>query len=65
VFFFAVDSATGLPVANQAPTSCTILGLDEKQGEGIGWWWDGRRMLLTSEGVRQPLHVIECPLPRE
>ena len=65
VFFFAVDSTTGLPVANQAPSTCTILGLDEKQGEGLGWWWDGRRLLLTSEGVRQPLHVIECPLPRE
>jgi hypothetical protein len=65
VFFFAVDSMSGLPAANQSPTPCVILGLDEKQGEGVGWWWDDRRLVLTSEGVRQALHVIECDRQRE
>ena len=63
VFVFAVDSTTGLPVQGTPPTSCTILGLEEHQGEGIGWWWDGRRLLLTSEGKNEPLYVVSCTLP--
>ena len=63
VFVFAMDSATGLPVRGASPTSCTILGLEENQGEGIGWWWDRRRLLLTSEGRNEPLFVISCTLP--
>ncbi len=63
VFVFAVDSATGRPVANRAPTSCVIVGLDEKQGEGVGWWWDSRRLVLTSEGRNAPLFVITCAPP--
>jgi len=60
VFFFAVDSTSGLPITGEAPTACTILGLDERQGEGVGWWWDGRRVVLTSEGRNAPLNVVEC-----
>ncbi len=63
VYVFAIDSATGLPATNVAPTFCTIVGLDEKQGEGIGWWWDGRRLLLTSEGKNSAMYVVACPLP--
>jgi hypothetical protein len=63
VYIFAIDSATSLPSSGIPPTSCAILGLHENQGEGIGWWWDGRRLVLTSEGRNEPLHVIECPLP--
>ena len=63
VFVFAMDSATGLPVRGASATSCTILGLEEYQGEGIGWWWDRRRLLLTSEGRNAPLFVISCTLP--
>jgi hypothetical protein len=63
VYVFAMDSAIGRPVANRAPTSCVILGLDEKQGEGVGWWWDSRRLVLTSEGQNAPLFVITCAMP--
>jgi len=64
VYTFAVDSTRGLPMAGVAPGSCTIAGLREKQGEGVGWWWDGRRLLLTSEGRNAPFFVVECPLPK-
>ena len=60
---FAMDSSTGLPRRDVAPTSCTILGLEEHQGEGIAWWWDRRRLLLTSEGRNAPLFLISCSLP--
>lgn len=63
VFVFAIDPANGLPVPGQAPLPCYIRPLRERQGEGIGWWWDRRALLLTSEGRREPLHVVECPLP--
>jgi hypothetical protein len=63
VFVFAMDSLTWLPVPGQTARSCSVRALDEKQGEGIGWWWDGRRLLLTSEGSREPIHKVECPLP--
>jgi hypothetical protein len=65
VYVFAMDSGTGRPVPNRAPTSCIILGLDEKQGEGVGWWWDSRRLVLTSEGQNSPLFVIHCPFPAD
>jgi hypothetical protein len=64
VYVFPVDSATGRPSPGIRPAVCTILDLNEFQGEGIGWWWDRRRLLLTSEGRNEPLHIIECPLPR-
>jgi hypothetical protein len=64
VFVFAIDSVTGLPVGHTAPGSCAIGWLREKQGEGVGWWWDRRRLVLTSEGRNAPFFVIECPLPQ-
>jgi hypothetical protein len=63
VYIFAVDATTGRPSSGTAPSVCTILDLNENQGEGIGWWWDRKRLLLTSEGTNEPLHVIECPSP--
>jgi hypothetical protein len=63
VYTFLVDSATGRPAQGIRPAVCSILELNERQGEGIGWWWDGRRLVLTSEGSGAPLHVVECPLP--
>lgn len=63
VYVFAMDTATGLPVPGVVPGKCFIAGLREKQGEGIAWWWDRRRLVLTSEGQNAPLYVIECPLP--
>ena len=64
VFIFRVDSATGLPEAGQLPLPCTLMGLDQERAEGVAWWWDGRRLLLTSERRNAPLHVIACPLPQ-
>lgn len=62
VFVFAMDTATGLPVPGISPVRCFIAGLREKQGEGIAWWWDRRRLVLTSEGRNAPLYVVTCPL---
>ena len=64
VFVFAMDPATGLARPGHAPGKCFIAGLREKQGEGIAWWWDRRRLVLTSEGRNAPFYVIECPLPK-
>ena len=63
VFVFVVDSLTRLPVPGQTVLPCSVRALDERQGEGLGWWWGGRSLLLTSEGSREPLHRIQCPLP--
>ena len=61
VFLFDVDSITGLP-AKKPVHFCTISQLREELGEGVGWWWDHRRLLLTSERRESPLHVVDCPL---
>jgi hypothetical protein len=58
-----VDSITGIPIRTEGTIPCRIAQLDEEQGEGIGWWWDNRRLVLTSEGWGAPLWVISCPLP--
>jgi hypothetical protein len=63
VFIFRVDSATGLPEAGQLPRPCTLTGLGQDRAEGVAWWWDGRRLLLTSERRNAPFHVVACPLP--
>jgi hypothetical protein len=63
VFIFRMDSITGLPRREAAPLPCRVSQLNENQGEGIGWWWDNRRLVLTSEGSREPLWIVACPLP--
>ncbi|HEX6315009.1 MAG TPA: hypothetical protein VFZ73_09125 [Gemmatimonadaceae bacterium] len=63
VFVFRVDSITGLPIREPPPLPCRVSQLEENQGEGIGWWWDNRRLVLTSEGSREPLWIVTCPLP--
>lgn len=63
VFVFAVDSASGLPTHGRTPTVCAIARLKENQGEGVGWWWDRRRLVLTSEGRNAPLYIVTCPFP--
>jgi hypothetical protein len=63
VFVYAVDSASGLPRRDVVPGTCRIDWLRERYGEGIGWWWDQRRLVLTSEGRNAPLYVVACPLP--
>jgi hypothetical protein len=64
IFLFAMDPGSGRPLPGQSLPPCSIRALDQERGEGIGWWWDQRKLVLTSEGRRQPLHVVECPLPR-
>ena len=63
VYLFAVDSVTQLPKPTQATVPCTIRALKERQGEGIAWWWDQRRVVLTSERRNAPFYVVSCPLP--
>lgn len=63
VYVFSMDTITGLPLRGVDTKPCFIARLREKQGEGIGWWWDRRRLLLTSEGRNAPLYVVGCPLP--
>ena len=63
VYVFAMDTTTGLPLDGLETGPCFIASLREKQGEGIGWWWDRRRLVLTSEGRDAPMHVVSCPLP--
>ena len=65
IFVFAMDSASGLPGHGRPSTICSIAHLKENQGEGVGWWWDGRRLLLTSEGRSEPFYVVGCrpPIP--
>lgn len=65
VFVFAMDSLTWLPVPGQTARPCSVRALDEERGEGIGWWWDQRRLVLTSERRGEPLYVVDCPLPAE
>lgn len=63
IYFFEMDSVTSLPKSGQTPGPCTLRGLREDQGEGIAWWWDRRRVVLTSERRNAPFHVVSCPLP--
>jgi hypothetical protein len=63
VYVFATDSTTSRVIDSIAPTVCNIIGLAEPQGEGITWYGSSRKLLLTSEKLGSPLHVIACPLP--
>ena len=54
VLVFAVDPASGLPRHDIAPGSCRISWLREKLGEGIGWWWDRRRLVHDDDADRVP-----------
>lgn len=63
VYVMAMDTATRR-VARRAARVCNVFNLDERQGEGMTWFLGTRRLLLTSEGRGEPMHVIDCPLPR-
>jgi len=63
VYIFATDPATGAVRRSVPPTLCNVAGLDERQGEGIGWLGAARELVLTSEGRTAPAHIISCPLP--
>jgi hypothetical protein len=63
VYIFATDPATGAVRRAVPPTLCNIAGLDERQGEGIGWLGAARELVVTSEGRSELAHIILCPLP--
>lgn len=65
VYVFAAEPATGRIRTDVAPSVCNVVDLDERQGEGITWLGASGPLLLTSEGRREPLRVIDCPRPRE
>lgn len=65
VYVFPVDPATGRLVPGSTWWSCPIGQLREQQGEGVSWWWDDSGLVLTSEGVNAPMHLIRCNAPRD
>ncbi|HET6679839.1 MAG TPA: hypothetical protein VFG84_01450 [Gemmatimonadaceae bacterium] len=64
LFTFAIDAETGLPRADVPPGVCNVRALDEKQGEGVTWWNSGRSLLLVSEGRKEPMLEVRCPMAR-
>ncbi|MCC6773083.1 MAG: hypothetical protein IT360_17980 [Gemmatimonadaceae bacterium] len=67
LFVFAVDSATARPISGRLPAMCDLSALREAQGEGVGFLHDaegnGGRFVLTTEGKRESLRMVTCPLP--
>jgi hypothetical protein len=63
VFVFAVDSATGRTRASVPPATCDVTRLQRATGEGVTWVGMAKTLLLTSEGRRSPLVIVQCPLP--
>ncbi|MDQ3697775.1 MAG: hypothetical protein M3373_07090 [Gemmatimonadota bacterium] len=63
VYVFAADSITGRIRVSVPPSTCNIAGLRERQGEGITWYGATGKLLLTSEGRREPMWVVACPVP--
>ena len=63
VFVFAADSGSGRIRMDVPPSVCSVMELGERQGEGVTWLDSSGRLLLMSEGRREPLHVYACPLP--
>ena len=63
LYVFRADSSTGRIITTIPPTICSIAGLDERQGEGLAWFAERGRWLLTSEGRNEPLRVVDCPPP--
>jgi hypothetical protein len=59
LYIIAVDPQTG-KIAQTPPRVCNIFDLFELQGEGITWFGGTDRLLLTSEGRGEPMHVIRC-----
>lgn len=64
VYVFATDSATGRVTGIRPRAVCNVAALHERQGEGISWYLGTRRLLLSSEGLNQPLRIIDCPIDR-
>ncbi len=65
IYIFEVNPRTGIVRRATPPSLCNIAGLEERVGEGIGWLLPGTRLVLTSEGRNEPLHIVQCPLPAD
>jgi hypothetical protein len=63
LYVFATDSVTGRVNHNVSPTTCNLLTVDEVQGEGVTWVNNTGRFLFTTEGIRAPIALADCPLP--
>jgi len=64
VYTFATDPATGRVLGAIPPAVCNIVALNVWPGEGVTWFGQGRKLLLTSEGRDSPMQVVDCPMPR-
>ena len=66
IFTFRLDSSTAQRLPDVAPAICDLSPLEEKQGEGVGILRVDSatvRLALTSEGRREPLRLVSCPIP--
>jgi hypothetical protein len=63
VYLFSADSLTGRVDHAVGPTVCNVVALGEAQGEGVTWVDTRGRLLLTSEGLTEPIRLANCPLP--
>ena len=63
IYVFATDSSNARVRSTVRPAICNIAQIERVGGEGITWYADSSRLLLTSEGWNTPMHVVNCPLP--
>ena len=63
VFVFRTDSITGRVEKSAAPTVCNVSAVENVPGEGITWFGATRQLLLNSEKLNEPMHLVTCPLP--
>ena len=64
VYVFATDSTTGRVNGSIPPTICNTAALLRWASEGITWFGQSSRLLLTNEGNDSPMFAIDCPMPR-
>jgi hypothetical protein len=64
VVVFATDTLTARIRRDIRPAVCNVEPLKERQGEGVTWLSADGSLLLTSEGTKEPLRIVRCPLPK-
>jgi hypothetical protein len=64
LFVFATDSVTGRVAGAIRPSVCNLASLGRLPGEGVAWSGRSGKLLLTSEGRRSPMFMVECPVPK-
>ena len=64
IYVFATDSTTGRVRGAIPPAVCNIIAIDRWPGEGIAWYGRTGKLMLTAEGRKSPLFVVDCPMPR-